>query len=154
MNCKCTPLNIIIHFECTLPLATKRLFRHMKHALIGLALLCLCVALFVGGVHLFGRYIFNVRSCQFYNIDNIELRTGVNIPKVISTNCTCTDNTKISKFIVDAEHVDLNQYVIRNGFKRVDHLYLKENDNINSTYKVTFNKNTAELIVNLTYKDN
>lgn len=126
----------------------------MKKILIVFVLVLVIVGLFCGGIQLYGKHIFNSQSCQFYNIDNIELRTGVDIPKVTSTDCTCKDNTKISKFIIDTEHLDLDRYVNRNGFKLIDDLYIKENDNKHSTYKVVFNRKTAELIVNLTYKDN
>ena len=128
--------------------------KHIKKILIGFVLVLLLIGLFCGGFQLFGRHIFNTKSCQFYNIDNIELRTGVDIPKVIATDCTCKDNTKISKFIVDTNNLDLDRYVNRNGFNLVDELYIKENDNEYSTYKVVFNKKTAELVVNLTYKNN
>lgn len=94
----------------------------MKHMLIGLGLLLMCVLLFMGGVHLFGRHIFNTKSCQLYNIDNIELRTGVDIPNITSTECTCEDNVKISKFIIDTELVDINRYINRNDLKLVNGL--------------------------------
>lgn len=126
----------------------------MKHVLLGLVLLIFCGILFVGGVHLFGRHIYNTKSCQFYNIDNIELRTGVDIPKVISTDCKCDGTTKTSKFIIDLERLDLDRYVTRNDLILKNDIYIKENDNENSTYKVSFNKKTGELLVNLIYKDN
>lgn len=111
------------------------------------------VVTLIGSVHLFGRYIYNTNSCKAFNIDNIELRTGVNIPKVTSSECQCTNNTKVSKFIIDTEHLDVNDYLYKNKLQRVDSLYIKENDNENSMYKVVFNKETSELIVNLTYKN-
>lgn len=125
----------------------------MRKAIIITGILILCGISFVGAVHLFGRYIYNTRSCKAFNIDNIELRTGVNIPKVTSTECQCTNDTKVSKFIIDTEQLDVNDYIKRNNLKFVENLYIKENDNENSTYKVVFNKETAELIVNLTYKN-
>jgi len=125
-----------------------------KHIVLSMILFVVFIVMLYGGVHLFGRHIYNTQSCERFNIDNIELRTGVNIPEVTSTDCECKDNKKYSKFIINTEKVDLDDYVSRNDFTLVDDLYIKENDNKNSTYKVVFNKKTAELIVDLTYKNN
>ncbi|MEH6535788.1 MAG: hypothetical protein V7719_05300 [Psychroserpens sp.] len=126
----------------------------MKKALIGITLVVVLFGILYGGLHLFGWHIYNTQSCQRFNIDNIELRTGVNIPEVTTTDCECKDNKKISKFVIDTDKVDVDDYISKNDFTLVDDLYIKENDNKNSTYKVVFNKKTAELIVNLTYKHN
>ncbi|WP_299334655.1 hypothetical protein [uncultured Psychroserpens sp.] len=125
----------------------------MKKLLTIVSLLAFIFLMLYGALHLFGRQIYNTKSCELYNIDNIELRTGVDIPKVKSTDCECKDNTKVSKFIIDTNQLDLDRYISRNDFELKDSIYVKENDNDNSTYRVTFNKKTAELIVNLTYKN-
>ncbi|WP_204346074.1 hypothetical protein [Psychroserpens algicola] len=126
----------------------------MKRLLIGLATIALFMAMLYGGFHLFGKIIYDSQSCELYNIDNIELRTGINVPEISSTDCECKDNRKVSKFVIDTNTVDVNDYISRNDFTLVDDLYVKENDTKNSTYKVVFNKKTAELIVDLTYKNN
>ena len=126
----------------------------MKHFLIILSVLAIFLIAIYGGLHFFGNLIYNTKSCDRFNIDNIELRTGVNIPEIVTSNCECKDNNKISKFIIDSVKVDLDDYISKNEFTRVGNLYVKENDNSNSTYKVTFEKQTAELIINLTYKNN
>jgi hypothetical protein len=126
----------------------------MKKVIIGSILVAVLFGMLYGGLHLFGWHIFNTQSCERFNIDNIELRTGINIPEVKTTDCECINNKKISKFVIDTTKVDLDVYVSRNDFTLIDDLYIKKNDNKNSTYKVIFNKETAELIVNLTYKNN
>ncbi|MDG5492209.1 hypothetical protein [Psychroserpens sp. SPM9] len=126
----------------------------MKKLLIGLAAFVLLMAMLYGGLHLFGKIIYDSQSCDMYNIDNIELRTGINVPQITSTDCECKDNRKFSKFVIDTSKVDVDNYISRNDFTLIDDLYIKENDTKNSTYKVVFNKKTAELIVDLTYKDN
>ncbi|MCD2259840.1 hypothetical protein [Psychroserpens luteolus] len=126
----------------------------MKKLLLGIALIGLLMLILYGSLQGFGRYIYNSQSCERFNIDNIELRTGINIPDVTSTECTCENNKKISKFTIDTDKVDLDYYISKNKLTLVNELYIKENDTKNSTYKVTFNKNTAELIVDLIYKNN
>ncbi|MFT4781959.1 MAG: hypothetical protein ACJAZK_000277 [Psychroserpens sp.] len=95
---------------------------------------------------------YNTQFCRVFNTDNIELRTDVNSPEVVSIDCPCKDNKKISKFIIDSQLVDLNDYISRNEFTLIDDLYIKENNNRNSRYKVVFDTKTTELTVNLTYK--
>ena len=126
----------------------------MKHFLIVLSVSAIFLIAIYGGLHFFGNLIYNTQSCDRFNIDNIELRTGVNIPEIVTSDCECKDNKKISKFIIDSVKVDLDDYISKNEFTRIGNLYVKENDNSNSTYKVTFEKQTAELIINLTYKNN
>ncbi|MEM5564553.1 hypothetical protein WNY78_05540 [Psychroserpens sp. AS72] len=126
----------------------------MKKHLIYILSFVTFISLIYVGLNLFGKFIYNTQSCEQFNIDNIELRTGVNIPEVTTTDCKCEDNKKVSKFIIDTDNVDLDDYVTKNEFTRVDDLYIKENDNKNSTYKVVLDKKTAELTVNLIYKDN
>ncbi|MFT5848879.1 hypothetical protein [Psychroserpens sp.] len=100
----------------------------------------------------FGRLIYNTQSCERFNIDNIALRTGVNILEVVSIDCECKDNIKVSKFIINTDKVDLENYITKNDFILVENLYTKENDNKNSTYTVVLDKETAELTLNLRYK--
>jgi len=126
----------------------------MKKFILIFSLVIVCFGVLYGGLHLFGWYIFNTQSCHSFNIDNIELRTGVNIPEVTSTDCECKDHKKISKFIIDTNKVDLNNYIENNDLIFTNGLYIKENNNKNSNYKVVFNKETAELTINLIYKNN
>ena len=126
----------------------------MKKVLIGITLIIGCLGILYGAFHLFARHIYNTQSCAVFNIDNIELRTGIDVPEITSSDCEYNGNTKVSRFIIDTEKVDLDQYITKNKLTYNDGLYIKENDNKNSTYKVVFNKKTAELTVNLTYKDN
>jgi len=125
----------------------------MKKVIIVILLVMVFIGMFYGGLYLFGWYAYNTQSCERFNIDNIELRTGVNIPEVTAIECECTGNKKFSKFVIDTEKVNLDNYILKNDFTLIDDLYIKENDNENSTYKVVFNKQAAELIVDLTYKN-
>tara|TARA_B100000809_G_C15065744_1_gene504124 strand:+ start:842 stop:1222 length:381 start_codon:yes stop_codon:yes gene_type:complete len=126
----------------------------MKKVTIVITVILGIIVMLYGGLHLFGKMIYNTQSCERYNIDNIELRTGVDIPEITATDCECKNHEKISKFSIDTNKVDLEDYISKNDFTLVDGLYIKENDNKNSKYKVAFDKKTAELTVNLRYKNN
>lgn len=67
------------------------------------------------------RNIYQSRSCEWANIDNIELRTLIDIPA--TSDCDCiydeTADTKTVVFNLDLELSEIMQYATNNGFKAV-----------------------------------
>jgi len=51
----------------------------MSKVLKIIGLVVLGVLLFMGSFKLLVRHIFNRQDCERFNIDNIELRTGINV---------------------------------------------------------------------------
>ena len=123
-----------------------------KFSFIFLVLL-LGIITFVIGINLFGKFIYNKQSCHSYNIDNIELRTGVNIPAVELIECSCIDNKKLAIFKIDARKVDFDVYIIKNKLDLKDGLYIKTGNNKYSEYRVILDQEQAELHIELTYKN-
>ena len=103
----------------------------MKKTLIILVSIATLFGLFMLSFIFLSKHIFNYVSCEQFNIDNIELRTGIDVPKVQKENilCSCTDTTKTSSFMIDLEKVELDSYLDRNGFVLADKLYKKSNKN-------------------------
>ena len=119
------------------------------------------IILFFGliGFGFFGlsKIIYNSCTCELFNIDNIELRTGINIPKVKSVDCIYDEitRTKKSTFIIDTIKVDLDEYIQNNKLihSNSDELYHKSNDTKNHSYKGVLDKKTGELNIEIIYKD-
>lgn len=120
----------------------------LESKILGITVL---LSLFVG-LHVFGKHVYNDQTCERFNIDNIELRTGLDIPRVSTMACSCKDNIKNSKFKIDTLKVNVSTYIARNNFKLENDLYVLENNNKNSAYKVILDKKAAELTVDLIYK--
>ncbi len=73
------------------------------------------------GLHKFYQVIYNQRTCEWANIDNIELHTSIDIPDIISCDCEYKreKNTKIVRLEIDENAVDLNRFIQMNKFKKV-----------------------------------
>lgn len=65
-----------------------------------------------------GRLIYAQRTCEWVNIDNIELHTGINIPRIADDDCTYfkAANAKVAYFRIDKERVPIADYVRINRF--------------------------------------
>ena len=85
----------------------------MKKTLIVAIVLVAVIGGFMIGFTLLRRHIFNRTDCERFNIDNIELRTGIDIPAVDSSNCECGDAVKRSNFYLHSEKVNMNDYISR-----------------------------------------
>ena len=65
-------------------------------------------------------------SCKQFNIDNIEVRTGIDIPSIHRTpdcfSCILDKemNTKINYFKIRTDEIDMDKYLERNSFLPVN----------------------------------
>lgn len=84
----------------------------------------------LGGMAYFGlrgtvRYIIAQRDCSWFIIDNIELHTRINIPD-LKGDMDCTynkeQNAKTARFEINTEDVDMDNYISRNEFRKIQSL--------------------------------
>ncbi|MEM1121380.1 MAG: hypothetical protein AAGJ18_13090 [Bacteroidota bacterium] len=100
------------------------------------------------------NHIYNRTDCEQFNIDNIEVRTGIDIPAVSDVTCEfkSTENTKISVFILDKSVLDFDYYIQRNKFIREGDFYVNAGERTDTKWNARLNKENLELRVALTYK--
>lgn len=108
--------------------------------IVGVVLLSVAVGVvfILGGFRLFVRTIYTQHSCDWANIDNVELHTRVNVPAITHDSCTYRKdiNTKIARFDINKVKVDMKDYIRQNKFAalgnnavgRLDHLLMAEAD--------------------------
>ncbi len=88
--------------------------------LIPIFLLCVAVVISLGfvGLQAFAKKIYDSRSCDFGVIDNIELHTRTNIPKVSNTECDYDEalNAKKVIFTLDTSSYELSDYIKESNF--------------------------------------
>lgn len=129
----------------------------MKKILFIIGAILLFFTLVGFGIYGFSKVIYNSCSCERYNIDNIELRTGINIPAVKNIECNYneTTRTKKSSFIIDTEKVDIEDYIQKNKLDKseIENFYVKSNEIKSHSYKMILNKNSGKLDVEIKYKD-
>ncbi|MDL2230837.1 hypothetical protein LJB75_00280 [Bacteroidales bacterium OttesenSCG-928-L19] len=74
----------------------------------------------VGCVHIIAKS----NSCEMYNIDNVELRARIDIPKIDRDFCYCVKDkaasTKTNYFKIRTNEVDMDRYIERNSLISVD----------------------------------
>ena len=119
--------------------------------------------------------IRNQRTCEWANIDNIELHAHVDVPKVTQWNCDYekVNNTKKASFTIDKKKFDADKYIQTYKLKPVNSamvlehdkflnleksslssdLYYKKSDADEQAYYVLLDKLTARLWVTIKYKD-
>ncbi len=125
-----------------------------KKILIVLGALALIMLLFMGGTRLLIRHIYNRTDCGMFNIDNIELRTGVDIPDIKESNCKSDGKIKRCEFTLDMNKISLGHYVERNGFSQEDSVFVKRGEREDTRFEVKLNPLSAKLFVEIVYKDN
>ena len=98
-------------------------------------------------------HIYNKVDCQEFNIDNIEVRTGIDIPPVTKAECQCNEDktVKISTFTLDSAKLDLESYVLRNKFELKDGQYQNLGKRPDTHWKATLDQESYELKVVVEY---
>ena len=120
-------------------------------------LLVLATIIFFGftGIKGFTSHIYNRTDCEQMNIDNIELRTGIDIPAVSKVVCEfkTAEQTKVSVFTLDKNQVDLPYYTNRNGFIQKGNQYIKSGERADTKWAASLDATTWELTVSVQYKE-
>ena len=110
--------------------------------------LCPCVWVVVNSLV---TSIFNRHDCERFNIDNIEVRTGRDIPAVTDCDCKSENMTKTSVFTLDTSVIQVAEYREKHKFIATDSLYIRQDSNEYTKWKATLNHKTAELSFILHY---
>lgn len=105
----------------------------------------------MGGCRVLSKQIFNKQSCESFNIDNIELRTGIDIPKVKDYTCTCADGIKDSTFELDLTEEEFESYVSRNKFVKTDSALIKQNETEHTKWMAVLNPTSKSLAIHIEY---
>ena len=119
-------------------------------------LLILAVLLFLGfaGCKGFINHIYNQTDCEQMNIDNIELRTGIDIPAVSNVVCEfkTAEQTKVAVFTLDKAKVDLAHYTAMNHFIQKGNQYVKSGERTDTKWDARLDATTWDLTVSVQYK--
>ena len=111
------------------------------------------IALIFVGLNQFGKYIFESTECEKFNIHNIELRTGINIPPVLDVECNSNSLVKKNTFKIDRNNFDMDKYVKSNNFIKVDSIYMNKGQNKSTAWNAILNPKNAVLFIRVKYKD-
>lgn len=112
----------------------------------------LTLVLFMGGCRLLNKQIFNQQSCERFNIDNIEVRTGIDIPTVENSSCECSRGVKDAEFTLKLKPENIDRYVSRNKFELKDSVYVNANEDEYTKWIANLDLKTQKLKVHIDYK--
>jgi len=125
----------------------------MKKDIILLSLILFVLSLPFGGIYLLSQVAYNSTGCQQFNIDNIEVRTGIDIPAVTNkVGCHSDGRIKTTSFVIK-EYVDLADYIQKNDFIKNKNSYENKGENATSKWTATLDLETSVLSVQILYKD-
>ncbi|MBL4708522.1 MAG: hypothetical protein JKY48_08810 [Flavobacteriales bacterium] len=125
----------------------------MKTVFIIIGPIGLLILMFMGSVKLLAIHICNRTDCDRFNIDNVELRTGIDIPNIQSNECNCSEGLKSNTFVLDLDSGKLERYIQRNKFIAHEALFINKGETEYSSWSAIFNPSTNELKIDLSYKN-
>ena len=96
-----------------------------KYVLFGASGLLVLGLVFLLGLRTFVISIANQRTCEWANIDNIEINAKINIPSIIDSDCVYLEsiNTKKAYFEFNLADFDADHYIEVNKLKELDSMY-------------------------------
>ena len=145
-----------------------------KYILLGISGFLLIALVLIIGLRTLVMSIANQRTCEWANIDNIELNAGIDVPSIIDSDCEYLKaiNTKKAYFEFDLADFDADRYIEVNKLKKLnskcpeidfvnlhtdslkfDMLYYKSRNGIKSTSYALFDKNKGQLWISIQYLD-
>ncbi len=125
----------------------------MKNILIVASSIALFLILLLGGCRALIYTIANSNTCERFNIDNIEVRTGIDIPSVMNVDCMYENGLKNVTFTLDTSKVKIEEYLNRNKFIWQDSMYINNGERERTKWHAEYRKELAALKMKIVYKD-
>jgi len=91
-------------------------------ALLVIAIIAALGCLGFMGVRAFCDNVYKSRDCDFANIDNIEMHSGIDIPEITDCDCRYDDREMAKKvtFTLNTNTVDMQAYAADNHFQKFE----------------------------------
>ena len=106
--------------------------------------------LFMAGCKSVVKTIYNSMDCDQFNIDHIELRTGIDVPKVKRYSCHLDDTSRRVAFEVLLNPSELSEYSTK-YFEWDSTLFKAKGQRIDTKWNASLDTSTSVLLFNLFY---
>ena len=116
-------------------------------AIIGLSLL------FMVGCKSLVNNIYQSMDCDQFNIDHIELRTGIDVPKIKRRYCQLNDSTRILEFEVLLNSEELKSYSTKYFYWDAP-LFTAEGRRSDTEWQASLDTTSRALIFTINYLGN
>lgn len=125
----------------------------MKNVLIIFGSSVLLIGLLMAGCRALIYTASSSVDCERFNIDGIEVRTGIDIPAITNVDCIYNEGIKNVTFTLDTNKVDINHYLERNNFKKLNDFYLIKGESESTNWHGEYDVTLATLKMKIIYKD-
>jgi hypothetical protein len=98
------------------------------------------------------KTIYNSMNCDQFNIDHIELRTGIDVPRIERNYCELTETKRTVSFQLLLKGQEKAEYAEKYFYWSKDHLYTNEGSNEQTRWFASLDTLTSELTFELFYK--
>ena len=148
-----------------------------KGVIISLVVITFFAFLFFG-FKLLVTSIVNQRSCEFANIDNIEVNIGVDIPDIENSQCDYNEMLNIKSVYFKFKDQNVEEYILNYQFEKanietefesnytdfligdldkliedINHIYLKKEERKNNSHLAIYNSKTNEFWAIIRFND-
>ena len=106
--------------------------------------------LFMAGCKTLTSTIYQSMDCDQFNIDHIELRTGIDVPKIKRKNCQLNDSTRTVEFEVLLNSEELKSYSTK-YFHWDAPLFTAQGRRSDTQWEASLDTSTRALIFNINY---
>ena len=123
-----------------------------RKVIIITSLTILVPLLLMKGCQSFARTIYNSMDCNQFNIDHIELRTGIDVPQIKRNYCELTDTSRTVSFQLLKTGKDKKAYAEKYFRWSEGSLFVQEGSNSDTRWSARLDTVTSELVFKLHYK--
>lgn len=125
----------------------------MKKVVIIIGSIALFCLLFMLGCKTLISTIANSNDCEQFNIDNVEVRTGIDIPATTQVDCMYNNGVKNVNFTLDTSKVDIIDYLEKNKFVKDKEVYVNNGEREKTSWNAIYHTKYAVLAMRIVYKD-
>ena len=123
-----------------------------RKVIIITSLTILVPLLLMKGCQSFARTIYNSMDCNQFNIDHIELRTGIDVPQIKRNYCELTDTSRTVSFQILKTGEDKRVYAEKYFRWSKESVFVQEGSNSDTRWSAQLDTVTSELVFKLHYK--
>jgi len=125
----------------------------MNHRKIVYILLTLLVPiLFVKACKSLVSNIYHSMDCDRFNIDHIELRTGIDVPKITRNFCELNDSSRLVSFQLLKSGTDKAAYAAKYFTWKEGSYFNAAGENQDTYWSASLDTTTSELVFNIRYR--
>lgn len=102
----------------------------LKRCLNIVLIIAILFLIFVGGCYGVSKLIYASKGCEQFYIDNTEMHTGIDIPKILKIDCQYNKQMKRKRlyFLIDKSSVPMHRYISFSEFKALEKDFIVTTD--------------------------